>query len=313
MGVHCETMELCFALALGSSVLGAPPESALGAQPGDAAPSAPDAPDSPQDMAQARALYESLEYESVLPLTDRVIADHDAPVAVRLDAYFLKGASLAILGNPVDAEKPFRYLLRGKPDYDLPANTSPRILAVFRKVQSEELAIIAEMKQLERRRIIASIALDSELPEIADGGWPLAFDVRLRDPRAAVSTVQLQYRRRGEPHFSSLALKADVSGWWRAELPGKLTESDDGFMLEYFVVTRDDEGRLMTVGREAAPLHARVAAGHVHDAVAIYERWWFWAGATAIAAGIAVGTFFAIDAARIGDPGVGVYNLPTAR
>ena len=47
-------------------------------------------------------------------------------------------------GAPVDAEGPFRLLLRLNPGFVLPAQTTPKIVAVFRKVEAEERAIFEQ-------------------------------------------------------------------------------------------------------------------------------------------------------------------------
>ena len=71
-------------------------------------------------LAEARSLYEQLEYDQVIPLAEGVLAHPGTAVEQRLDAYLLQGSSLAIVGNPIDAEKPFRFLLRGRPEFDMP-------------------------------------------------------------------------------------------------------------------------------------------------------------------------------------------------
>ena len=186
-------------------------------------------------LARARALYDALEYDRVIPFAEALLARAEADIEQRLDAYLLQGSCLAIIGDPVEAEKPFRFLLRGRPGFDLPPETAPKILAVFRKVQVEERAIVEQLRELERARLVKELELSGGVPEEAVGGRPLPFEFRLRDPRGVVAAVQLQYRRRGEPSFSSLALRRDESGAWRGALPGEWTASSTGFALEYFL------------------------------------------------------------------------------
>jgi ribosomal protein L9 len=47
----------------------------------------------------------------------------------------------------VEAEKPFRLLLRARPTFELPASTPPKIMAVFRKVQVEEQALFKDARR----------------------------------------------------------------------------------------------------------------------------------------------------------------------
>src|SRR5688500_10600093 len=97
-------------------------------------------------LAEARSLFEQLEYDRVLPVARSVLARPEATLDQKLDAYVLEASCLAIVGDPVEAEQPFRLLLRARPDFDLAVETAPKILAVFRKVQGEERAIKEQMQ-----------------------------------------------------------------------------------------------------------------------------------------------------------------------
>ncbi len=287
------------------------PESALPPLPDlDAPPEAASAPSSarqssaksarapsssePTDnlLARAKALYTNLEYGQVIPLAEAVLARSEATIEQQLDAYLLHGSSLAVIGDAIEAEKPFRFLLRGRPDYEMASDTSPKILAVFRKVQVEERAIRNQLRALELERTRKELVLTSATPEKAKGGKPLAFEYRLRDPRGAVSAMEVRYRRDANEPFSSLALKLDDGGAWRAELPGDWTANDRGFVLQYYVTTQDSESNpLLEVGDAAAPLGIMVAPGKVAKAVPAYKTWWFWTAAAGATAAIGVSTW----------------------
>lgn len=246
-------------------------------------------------LKKAFTLYNDLEYDLVIPLAKEVLANPFADVQNQLDAYLLQGSCLAIVGDPIEAEKPFRFLLRGRPDYDMPADTPPKILAVFRKVQVEERAIIETTRELERQRVIASLQIEDKAIEDATGGVPIVFDIGLRDPRGAVGQVRVFYRRQGDEAFVSLPLQLAPSGRWIGEVPGSWSENEDGFTFEYYVTTFDREGSLLIAqGDETAPKTTSVAPGFVADAVPFYETVWFWgtvgaAGAVVIGSGAALG------------------------
>jgi hypothetical protein len=249
-------------------------------------------------LAKANSLYDALEYEQVIPVTESVLARDDADIDMRLDAYLLQGSSLAIVGDPIEAEKPFRFLLRGRPSYDMPAETAPKILAVFRKVQVEERSIVTQMRELERARIVRELNIDPDVPEDATGGLPLEFNLKLRDPGRAVDSMSLHYRRGTEQQFSALALQLDDTGVWHGELPGEWTENDDGFDFQYYVSTADANGHeLLTVGGATSPLNIAVAPGSVADARPVYKTWWFWTAAGVVAAAAGVGGYLLYDKA----------------
>ncbi len=244
-------------------------------------------------LAKARQLYASLEYEAVIPVAEAVLARDDTTIDMRLDAYLLHGSALAIVGDAIEAEKPFRFLLRGRPDYDMPAETPPKILAVFRKVQVEERAIVDQMRELERARVLRELKLDAEMETESTGGVPLAFEYKLRDPGRAVQAMSVHYRRSASEPFSALALQVDDTGLWRAELPGEYTENDDGLVLQYYVSTTDAAGApLLSVGDPTNPLGIQIAPGTVADARPFYKSPWLWIASGVVLVGAGVGGYF---------------------
>lgn len=207
-------------------------------------------------MKKAKQLHDQLEYDQVLPLVQEVLSREGVPIEQTLDAYVLEGSCLAIMGNPIDAEGPFRRLLRGRPDFELPVDTPPKIMSVFRKVQAEERAIAEQMEALTRKRIIEGMSLSGEVPQELKGGRPVPLEFVLKDPSAAAQTVRVQYRKKGESAYSSLALQNDGSGRWRASIPGEWTANDNGAELELFVEALDKNGPLLTQGSATAVLAA---------------------------------------------------------
>lgn len=224
-------------------------------------------------------------------LAGQVLAIKDLDIEKRLDAYLLQASSLAITGDHEAAEIAFRLLLRARPEFELPQSTPPKILGTFRKVQAEERAIVEQVRTVARRRIIKDLQFLSSPPSQAHGGRPLAFSLRLRDPTSAVTAVEVPFRRQGETAYSTLALKRDQEGSWRGTIPSDWTASDTGFGLEYYLVTRDGSGPLLTSGGPADPLRLAVAAGTVERRFARpIPRPVFWTTAAATTlAGLAAG------------------------
>ena len=226
-------------------------------------PAPPHDDPSPVLLERARELYGSLEYDKVIPLTEAVLQRDDLPLEGKLEAHRLNGSAKAIVQDPADAEKPFRLLLRLRPDYDLPRDTPPKILAVFRKVQTEERALAQQAELFTREQKKRELKFLDEPPSAAKGGRPVPFALRLRDPGADVETVTVPYRRAGQPGYSSLALQRDEQGKWVGQIPAEYTADERGFTLEYYVQSADAKGPLVAQGSAEAPLKLEVSAGRV--------------------------------------------------
>jgi hypothetical protein len=222
--------------------------------------------DAATGLQRLTALYDSLEYDQVTTLAEQLLAREDLTLDQRLEAYRLLGSAKAIVEDPIDAEQPFRLLLRARADYELPATTPPKILGVFRKVQSEERALASQLHEVERARVIANLKLLGEPPQRVKGGLPLKFSFRLRDPTSAVEAVRVPYRRAGQKVFSALALDRSDEGDWRGAIPGDVLADEKGFVLEYFIETTDAHGPLLSLGTEARPRNLQVEAGLVPTA-----------------------------------------------
>ena len=163
-------------------------------------------------MEEAEALYTNLDFEELILKVADVIEAKRGDEELRIRAYFLKGAALAVLGATVEAEKPFRLLLRIDPNYELDEFTSPRITAVFSKVRLEEQAIQDSLEGIAMARILQEMSIRGDHPKAAQGGSPIDFRYRVTDPRGLVESFFLHFRRAGTPHYSSLALARDSDG-----------------------------------------------------------------------------------------------------
>ncbi|MBI5510961.1 MAG: hypothetical protein HY903_19545 [Deltaproteobacteria bacterium] len=244
-------------------------------------PPAATAETTPAKLARARVLFADLEYDAVIPLVQAVLQDEGAAIDLRLDAYYLLGSSLAIANRASEAEAAFRFLLRGRPELDLPpAETPPKILRVFRNVKVEEDRIRAETRALEHRRIVDGLKLLGSPPPQILGGEPIHFRFQLRDPTSSVAGVRLDYRKTGSAGFASLPLSLDATGGWIGSIPASWTENDDGMTIEVAVFTLDRAGEpLLVVGAPPEPaMRIAVTPGTVAERTPIYTSVWFWAG-----------------------------------
>ncbi len=62
----------------------------------------------------AYGFFDAMEYEKVLPVARQLLERMNVDIDTRLEIYWLQGSSLAIVGDPVEAEKPFRFLLQAR-------------------------------------------------------------------------------------------------------------------------------------------------------------------------------------------------------
>ncbi|MBI2372690.1 MAG: hypothetical protein HYV07_01695 [Deltaproteobacteria bacterium] len=270
-------------------------------------------------LAEARQLYDGLEYDGVAPIIDKVLLLPDLTKQQRADALELKANSLAIMGLSVDAEKPFRQLLELNPSFDLPPETSPRIMGVFRKVQVEEKANAARRREEERLRIVQGMQLTSAPPSEVEGGWPVFFDSRLADPTEAVKTMRLQYRRSGDTAYSALTAVRDTltsttgkASLWRATIPPDYTSTTDGFTLEYYVQTFAPDGtELISLGASSDPLTIEVLPGEIEEsAPTLFRTGWFWVGAAVVLGAAATSTYLLVrEASDLPETNLGVVAL----
>ena len=240
-------------------------------------------------LVQAQSLFEDMEYDAVIPNAEKVIKHPQSTTDEKLNAYLLLGSSLVIVGNQVDAEIPFRSVLRISPNHSLPESESPKILSVFNMVKQEEQAILDQTRAMELSMLLQQMSIIGSIGQNQTGGIPLEFSYRIRDPRGVVDQFQVNYRRQGEKSYSSLALAQDEDGEWTGAVTGEWTENEDGFVMEYQLITTDSVGeKLISLGTLEEPLHIDMAPGTVAGAVPLYEKVWFW-----VLTGVAVGTIAA--------------------
>ncbi|MBI5548581.1 MAG: hypothetical protein HY901_32255 [Deltaproteobacteria bacterium] len=228
-------------------------------------------------VSAAQTLYDDLEYEQVATTAKAALERRDLTPDQRLKIFELQACALAIAGDPLAAEAPFRFILRSNPSYDLPASSPPQILRVLRKVQIEERALAEQLREQQRRALLQTLHIEGEVGPQVPGGEPLDLSFRLRDPRGAVGSLKVGYRRRGESDFSALALQRQQDGIWKGSIPAAWTASPAGFDLEYYLTTTSAEGEsLLQRGSPEEPLSSRVEPGAVRDATPFYKTVWFW-------------------------------------
>ena len=89
------------------------------------------ADDAKKDLRKAETHWRNLDYELVVDAADRAASAADATPEIQIEAWRLKGSALVVLNRQVEAIAVFEKIFALAPDYELPEQTSPRVLSVF--------------------------------------------------------------------------------------------------------------------------------------------------------------------------------------
>jgi hypothetical protein len=242
----------------------------------------------------AQSACRQLEYDVCGEHATAALARADITSEQQALGYMLQASALAIQGQSVEAERPYRLLLRMKPEYDLPKETAPKILAVFRKVQAEENEIRLAVKASERKKLVESLRLGVTAPPRHKGGTPLHIRSQLVDPMKGVASVVLEYRMGGTGPFATLPMQATPEGPV-ASFTAAQTSTDAAVRMEYRVVLRDVSGEtLLASAPRESPNALDLEAGQVVGPTFWKQpRFWLMAGGGAGGLGTAALLFSA--------------------
>lgn len=247
-------------------------------------------------LARARAQVEALEFEDALQTSTQLTAMQGVQDPVFVQGQVIRGSVLAVLGRIVEAETPFRLILRVHPDFDLPDSTPPKILTVFRKVQVDERRLARDVAEARRRQLMAGLKVEPQLPATHEGGLALSVQIALTDPDRGVRKVSFSYRMGLVGEYDTINLTREQGTLWTGEIGGDRTSNQGGVVMCWFVTTQGAEDLpLTTVASAEHPRVLEISGGDVSDHTSITSKWWFW---TAAAAVVAAGTVSAVLVAR---------------
>lgn len=85
-------------------------------------------------LAQAQQLYQDQKYKKVLPLLKKALREDPTP-REQVDIYELMAMTHVVFGRTAKAREAFEQVLELNPDYEIPANASPKIRKAFRQAQ----------------------------------------------------------------------------------------------------------------------------------------------------------------------------------
>jgi len=235
-------------------------------------------------LAKAKQHYKALDFDLVVGAADRALATTTITRAERVQALRYKGMALTVLRKKPEATAAFEALFDLAPDYELPPNTSPQILAVFRPARATWQVKVEARLATELGKAYAALRMTLQVPARARGGRALKLPVSLTDPGRIVDKLTLSYRRKGSSHFSTQTA-AGRPGRTTLRIPGAFMASRKPFVMELYLRSIHRSGGIL--GRQGGPerpLLIDVSAGQVPRSRPITKRWWFWPTAVALVA-----------------------------
>jgi tetratricopeptide (TPR) repeat protein len=126
------SLVLCVHVALSSSL------SFAQAKPAPAKPAAPAAQQRPQDLiAKGHELFEDQQYEDSIQTLSAALLRPSNTTEQKVEIYRLLALNYITLGRKDEADNAVRGLLVVQPDYQLPANESPRFRDFFKDARAK--------------------------------------------------------------------------------------------------------------------------------------------------------------------------------
>lgn len=227
----------------------------------------------PPPIAAGVAAYNDLEYEQAIALLRPALANKELDDGARVVGYRYLGLSLLALGRRNGAKDAFRRLLELDRRFELPATENPIARQLLEEVRLD-LPAEVELSQ-------------TAAPAPARADAPIAVDIRVVDPSSQVSGVVVHYRSAGARRFGTVGATPLGGGRFNATIPGTFVARP---ALEYYVVARGADGRVVASAASAAsPLSIAVATRRGPEG-SVLSSPLFWAGAGVVVAAGAVAT-----------------------
>ena len=230
-------------------------------------------------LAQAKILYDDLQYDEALALLRRALNVGEMPRRDIVEVYQYMGFIYLIQGEEKYAEASFQLLLQQEPDHRLnPLLTPPRFIEFFEAVKA-------------RRRAQAQVLLEHSSPSQFRAGQPFELVAYMVDRGGRVDRLNIYFRIKGSTgSFSSVRMQVDPAEPTRYTglIPYVFGEQSGTFLIEYYLAALAADGQwLATVGDPRTPLDVSVEVVGTFrpetERPSLVKQWWFWAGAVALA------------------------------
>lgn len=258
-------------------------------------------------LAEAEQAFVNLDYENARDIARRTVEAGGSNLADTARLFELIGTTSAILEDEPAAYDAYRRLMALRPDAEMDQSLPPTLRTPFLRARGWWNA--------QRSRFGATLT-------VGDPGadQPLGFIVQLIDPLSLAHTVRLAVRADGETEYHEQELEARGQVVFQSDALGLSAASlQNTHRFDYRLTILDQWGNtVFEHGTVAAPEHVAnprqaillTQTGSGSNVTApqgpeVWEEWWFWTIiGVVVAAGVAVGTYFAIPPQINGRVGV---------
>lgn len=225
-------------------------------------------------LARARELYDELNFEDAATTLQRAIEFSGNCKWDLAEVYRLKAFVDAVNNEKERCHRDFEIFLALNPEYEIPADTPPKIKKCF-----DDAKAVAPARR--------ELGLSHEVPPDVLPNAPVSIKVKVTDPLRLVDQVKVFFRREGVKVFTVVSARSDDN--LSIVIPALAVPPDAaGYKMEYIVRTVDRwDGVLSELGTPKKPLSFAVQPGSTGDG--LITQWWFWTavGVGAVAIGVA--------------------------
>jgi tetratricopeptide (TPR) repeat protein len=248
-------------------------------------------------LAEAKILYDNQQYKASLKRLKKAIRVKGTSRKDITEIYKYMGFIYIIQNQKKHAKRAFELLLKINPNYEMnPLLTSPKILDFFNQIKEKSRK---KVKVIMRHTPLAEVTAAERIELKA---YVIDLHKRLRQ-------LKIYYRRRGDPTYSSVMMKAEKG---TGERKGSMTYigyipfiwnvgDDIEMFVDYYMAAIDKAGRwAANTGTPKQPMTFRVnlMVGTLPPgarSTPTLESWWFWTLVGAGVVGLSVGGYFLYD------------------
>ncbi len=216
------------------------------------------APAQPQDLVtKGQQLFEDQQYEESVQTLSAALLRPSNTKEQKVEIYRLLALNYITLGRKEEADSAVRGLLVVQPDYQLPANESPRFRDFFKdartKWEAEGRPGLVKEKAAEH-----PVVLRHGSPSSSDRDKPIELRAKLEDVDGRTGSVKLYYRTGSKGEFAETL--ADVEGdSVRAQIPASAVKPP---LMDYYFEVLDGGGNVIASRGDAqAPLRIAIPDG----------------------------------------------------
>lgn len=232
---------------------------------------------------EARKQFANFEVEGVIPKLEFALAVHGVTPEQKIEIYKLMALTYAAYDDTPNATQALGKLILIKPDYVLPAASSPKMRTLFAGA-------------FKAYRATQAVKLQHETPTAVGGaGTTTTANVAITSGAARVKTMTLHYRSKGkvgEGGYSQVPMVGGENDNFSVNVPNIFEGPEGERMIEYFIRAHDASGGLLVaLGDEPMPLTMKIET--VKPATPLYKNPVIWVAA-AVVVGASIAAPFAL-------------------